>query len=210
MGNIIWSRGYFSGPDDEGWAICVDSARNVYVAGFTTDAAFDKNFLVLKYDSAGTLCWTWSVGGTENDELHGAAIGPDGNLVVSGFSYSSAVPYYRIIKFNTAPQVDTGAVADDGKLLIAPNSLDLTSPASEAVFRVAGKPGQEAELRVYDSAGRLAGMARVALDAEGHGRISYGRDGWGGKRPVPGAYWVVASGGGVKGKKLFFVLAGRK
>ena len=143
-------------------------------------------------------------------------MGPDGNLVVAGYTETvpiSALAYYRTIKFHTASVAPNGSatvLADSGKILAAPNSLDLASPSSAAEFHVAGNPGAEVDLRLYDSAGRMAGTAKVILDGQGRGRIAYGRDGWGGKRPVPGAYWVAATGGGVKGRKLFFVLAGRK
>jgi hypothetical protein len=213
-GGTVWMASYGVGLNDEGTAIAIDSLNNAYVVGFTgTDTG--KDFLVLKYDRGGALCWVKSFGSSYDDELHGAAMGPDDNLVVAGFTETvpaSVIGYYRTMKIHTAasPAESTTLEVDSGKILAAPNSLDLSSPLSEAVFQVSGNPGGEVDLRLYDSAGRLAGTAKVFLDGLGRGRISYGRDGWGGRKPVPGAYWVAASGGGVKGKKLFFVIAGRK
>ena len=53
------------------------------------------------------------------------------------------------------------------------------------------------------------GKAEVPLDASGYGEVTYTVAGWEGKRPGVGAYWAMADGGGVKDKKLLFVVKGK-
>jgi len=50
--NGAWNR------DDEGVAVGVDTARNVYVAGFETGITSGKDFRMIKYAPGGAVLWT--------------------------------------------------------------------------------------------------------------------------------------------------------
>jgi hypothetical protein len=81
-----WSRRVAAGI---GSRIALDRAGNLYVGGIGGGA--DPDFLIEKYSSAGTLLWERRFDGTlgNNDRLSDLEVGPDGNVVVTGWTDSS-------------------------------------------------------------------------------------------------------------------------
>ena len=76
----------WGGWDEEGNAIAVDSADNVFVTGKMenyTGMTNDDMFL-MKYDSSGIQQWNRSWGGTWNDEGFGVVVDSAGNVYVTG------------------------------------------------------------------------------------------------------------------------------
>ena len=94
-GQVVWEK-LFDGTDssnDYGIAIMPDASNNVYVAGathVTADDAFD--YVVLKYNSSGTLQWQYIYAGTADKNDLPIAVLPDenGNVYVTGLSESNA------------------------------------------------------------------------------------------------------------------------
>jgi hypothetical protein len=58
-----------------------------------------------------------------------------------------------------------------GKLLVAPNILDPSDPASRVVFAARGNAGAELKIDIYTETGVLMGSLRGRLDAGGVGTI---------------------------------------
>lgn len=85
---------------DYGYSTCVDNAGNVYLTGcYKATATFDNiNFtskglldiFIAKYNSAGTLLWCKTAGGTGNDEGDKIFVTPDGSVYVAGTIIGSA------------------------------------------------------------------------------------------------------------------------
>jgi hypothetical protein len=74
--------------EDVGNAIAVDSAGNVYVAGYTRSGSIGTgDFLTIKYRSNGDSVWLRTYNGTGNGEDEAEAIAVDrlGNVYVTGF-----------------------------------------------------------------------------------------------------------------------------
>jgi len=94
---------------------------------------------------------------------------------------------------------------EKGRIIVSPNRLDLSKQEGKAKFHFKGDAGGVVSVRIFDSAGRFMGEAKVTLNFGGVATVEYGRGGFGGYAPAPGAYWIQASGGGVNDKKLFFV-----
>lgn len=70
--------------NDEGVEIGTDSSGNVYV-GFNSElSATDKNFGVLKYNSAGTLMWNYGYNGAANDSdiMRDMKVDKNGNVYI--------------------------------------------------------------------------------------------------------------------------------
>jgi hypothetical protein len=81
-----WSRRV---PTGIGSRIVLDRGSNVYVGGIA--GGTDPDFLIEKYSSAGALLWERRFDGTlgNNDRLSDLEVGPDGNVVVTGWTDSS-------------------------------------------------------------------------------------------------------------------------
>ena len=72
-----------------GNGVAVDPAGNIWVAGTTSSyVAGQTDGVLLKYDSNGNLLYKRTWGGTQNDYSTGIAIDGDGNVYVSGYTYS--------------------------------------------------------------------------------------------------------------------------
>jgi uncharacterized delta-60 repeat protein len=108
-GTIQWQRTLGGSQDDAGYSVAIDSSNNVYVIGYTGSAgAGVKDLLLAKYDSAGTIQWQRTLGGTGGDYGYGIAIDSSDNVYVSGSTDS------------------TGAGDDDFLLAKLPNDGSLT------------------------------------------------------------------------------------
>ncbi len=93
-GALLWFRQAGGHSADEGDAVAVDNAGNVYVAGLFGDTGTfgetnivgqaNVNIFVAKYDSGGNLAWTRRAGGTSNCRALALAVDGNGNAFLSG------------------------------------------------------------------------------------------------------------------------------
>ena len=105
-GTALWTNRY-DGPiqgDDFAAAVAVDSNGHVYVTG--SSAGFtDSDYVTIAYSSAGMPLWTNRYDGSGHgyDEASGLAVDGDGNVYVTGLSYSSSNNYdYATIAYSSA------------------------------------------------------------------------------------------------------------
>ncbi len=96
-GTEVWTRGA-NGPansTDHGRDVAVDAAGNVAVVGYHTVTGEGRNIWVRLYDTNGTELWTQTSGNPSllDDEAHGVAFDPDGNIVVAGFELDPVLPF---------------------------------------------------------------------------------------------------------------------
>jgi uncharacterized delta-60 repeat protein len=94
----LWARQY-NGPDDSGdiaYALAVDAAGNVFVAGRSDGQRSFADFLTIKYDSGGVQQWVDRYDGPVNDydEARAITLDPSGNVYVSGYSRSIGKEWY--------------------------------------------------------------------------------------------------------------------
>jgi len=89
-GGILWSK-FYNGPanqNDRPVKIAVNSANDVYIAGegdVDNSAAVDYDYVLVKYNSAGTPQWGQRVGSNaENDTPSDLAIDQNGNIIITG------------------------------------------------------------------------------------------------------------------------------
>jgi uncharacterized delta-60 repeat protein len=73
---------------DEAYKVACDADGDVIVAGYTDDAVFGGDILVIKYSNAGAPLWTNRYNGPTNEEdrPHALAVDANGNVFVAGFS----------------------------------------------------------------------------------------------------------------------------
>ena len=105
-GNFLWARTAGGGNPDQGTAIAVDAAGNVYVTGFYAgDANFNplgfgagglftangsNDFIIFKFDTAGIFTWARSIGGSGPDVGYGITVDALGNVYTTGYFFGTA------------------------------------------------------------------------------------------------------------------------
>lgn len=157
-GAAMWERPPFNrGHNDEPSSVAIDSSGYVYVAGYSFDAATGNDFFAGRYNGAtGAPSWevTPDLSGGDSDIAASVAIGPTGDLFVSGYTNNSATGFdvFRAAKISR----DTGTVlwnsfhdaaGKGGRAVgaaVTPNGVAVagwadvwTSGASDYDFRVA-------------------------------------------------------------------------
>lgn len=82
---ILWTRQFGSTKTESANAVAVDSAGNVYAAGWTQGAlsgqtsAGDEDAFVRKYDGEGNELWTRQFGSAKNEVANGVTVDSAGN-----------------------------------------------------------------------------------------------------------------------------------
>ena len=106
---LLYSTYLGGSDDDEGWGIAVDSAGNAYVAGYTYSIDFPtasplqgalggegygyEDAFIAKLNAAGSaLVYSTYLGGSDNDEPWGIAVDSEGNVYITGCTYSTDFP----------------------------------------------------------------------------------------------------------------------
>lgn len=95
-GGISYWIGTLNGSvADQGNAIALDSAGNIYVAGQTTSqGAGGDDFLLAKYSPSGVIQWQKILGGNSTDRAYGIAIDSSDNIYIAGDAASNATGDY--------------------------------------------------------------------------------------------------------------------
>ena len=90
-GTIQWQRKLGGTGSDEARGIAVDSSGNVYVGGTTRSAgAGSDDFLIVKYNSSGTIQWQRTLGGTGAEECRDLVIDSSSIYIVGYTTTDSA------------------------------------------------------------------------------------------------------------------------
>jgi hypothetical protein len=101
-GGLNWKRTYSgSGYNrDLATALAIDDSNNVYVAGTIFNSTTNYDYIILKYDSTGTLLWTYTYNGTANNyDVPSALLVNNNTVFVTGAS------------MNTGTQLDIATIA---------------------------------------------------------------------------------------------------
>ena len=107
-GAIQWQRTLGTNLAEEGFSVAIDSANNVYLAGWTQSTGAGGNDLLLaKYNSDGTIQWQRVLGGTSNEFSYSLAFDSSDNVYVGGATRSEGVGNYSCLlaKYNSAGTV---------------------------------------------------------------------------------------------------------
>jgi uncharacterized delta-60 repeat protein len=113
-GSLIWRDVYSVTPggDNRGYGLVVDGAGDVYVSGYATNAAGNRDFYTIKYRggvATAQRIWERVADGSSHGDDQAAAIGinpTDGNIVAAGTTLSaSGDSDFRIIKYTPAGTV---------------------------------------------------------------------------------------------------------
>ncbi|UOQ64712.1 SBBP repeat-containing protein [Hymenobacter volaticus] len=195
-GQPLWIRTYFlnGDEDDVPSALAVDAVGNVYVTGFSDGdlAATNYDFLTLKYSTSGEQLWvkTYNGTGARNSQEVPAdlALDPEGNVAVTGRSYTSAgQSAYATVKYSASGQQlwvarsdrfgsasqqhGATAVAMDaaGNVAVTGNFYDNNGQIDYGTLKYASADGQQLWLTRYNGTGNGEDLATdITMDAAGN------------------------------------------
>ncbi len=102
--NVVWSSTYAGSLDDMGNALVVDANNNVIVTGYTNTATQGRNYVTIKYNSAGTQQWAATFNGSANanDSATAIAVRDTNKIYVTGYSYNGSSKDYYTIRYDAA------------------------------------------------------------------------------------------------------------
>ncbi|MBI4243354.1 MAG: SBBP repeat-containing protein [Planctomycetes bacterium] len=114
-GKVVWTRRYSAGHTYEAaYAMAIDKNDNIYVAGVTNAENYGGqggDFIVIKYNSAGTTLWQKTYDGPTHtgDTAYSVAVDNDGSVYVTGQSDVGGdniyAGDYATVKFNSVGQM---------------------------------------------------------------------------------------------------------
>src|SRR5690606_35965873 len=87
-GATQWTQTYHGVTADVGYAVAVAADDDLLVGGSTFTLDDGRDAWVRRYTSAGAEEWTQTFDGAahEDDEIHGIAVDPAGNVLVAGYT----------------------------------------------------------------------------------------------------------------------------
>ncbi|MBK6435078.1 MAG: InlB B-repeat-containing protein [Rhodanobacteraceae bacterium] len=220
-GTPLWVQTYngTGNNTDQANALAVDASGNVLVTGYSIGSSGNADYATVKYASDGTPLWVQTYNGTGNnyDYANALAVDASGNVLVTGYSYSSSGNAdYATVKYasdgtplwvqtynGTGNNTDVAyalAVDAGGNVLVTGRSYSSSGNDDYATVKYASD-GTQLWVHNYDGGRGLQDTARaVAVDANGrvtiagsvHENSGYGRIG---VVRIAAAYTVTASAG---------------
>jgi len=133
----LWTNGYDGPPKqfDEPTAMVVGGSGSVYLTGrsYGSSASSSFDFATIAYSGNGDALWANRYGGSANigDQPSGIAVGPNGNILVTGFANNTG----------TGNDYATIAYSPGGVALWTNHYSSVGNFADEAVAVVAGSQG---------------------------------------------------------------------
>jgi len=96
--NIDWVKTFNPRFQRANAPSALDANNNVYVTGYISTSPSNQDLIVLKYDSLGTLLWSYIYNNGGNDAGKAIKVSSTGNVYVTGQSYDAAsnFDYYTI------------------------------------------------------------------------------------------------------------------
>ncbi len=117
-GAIVWSSNYqftFSQGDYLPYSIAIDNSGNAYVCGHAKFVSTARDFITIKYNSAGIQQWVqryFNLPGI-NDEASQVATDFSGNAYVTGYSIGLGTEYdYLTIKYPSSLQLNAKIILE--------------------------------------------------------------------------------------------------
>ena len=105
-GSIQWQRILGGTSTDQSIGIAVDSSANVYISAYTMSSGQgDRDLLVAKYNTSGTIQWQYTLGDSYAQGGIEVTVDGSGNVYVTGYTAIGNWPSYQkrflVAKYNT-------------------------------------------------------------------------------------------------------------
>jgi uncharacterized delta-60 repeat protein len=101
--SLEMQRTWGGSDEDKAMGIAVDSAGNVYIAGYTDSfGAGKRDGFIVKFDSNGNKIWDRTIGSNQRDDIYSIKLDNNGNIYVAGAT-NSTDSYFDafIVKFDS-------------------------------------------------------------------------------------------------------------
>jgi gliding motility-associated-like protein len=117
-GNVVWAKSEGGAASEEAFSVSTDASGNVYVTGyfysptitfgtFTLTNSGSADIFTVKYNSAGTVLWAASAGGSNFDASNSVSGDASGNAYVTGTFLGTAITVGTFTLTNTDPSGNT-------------------------------------------------------------------------------------------------------
>ena len=176
-GNLEWTRQFGTGSIDSSRGVSADGLGSVYISGQTKASIDAGDAFINKYDSAGNLLWTRTLGTRSDDLSTGVSADGLGNVYISGYTRASlggtnAGLYDAFAsKYDAAGNLawtrQWGTATDDFATGVSADGLGnvyLTGWTQGSVDG-ANAGGADAFINKYDAAGNLQWIRQLGTDA---------------------------------------------
>ncbi|UCG90868.1 MAG: SBBP repeat-containing protein, partial [candidate division WOR-3 bacterium] len=186
--DTVWANRWTSPADGSDWAyaIALDDSGNVYVTGKTENPGTNDDWTTIKYYPDGDTAWVRNFStGSPNERANALAIGPSGNIYITGYTMSPANGNYLTIKYR--PDGDTAwtriyngtgdgydfarwiAVDDQENVYVTGYSRTLTSYPSDIVTIKYDSSGTQLWVAELDGPGNAGDQGnKVITDNNGY------------------------------------------
>ncbi len=175
LGVQQWAGRYngSSSMNDEGKAVTVDTALNVYVTGYSTNPSTSQDFQTIKYNTLGSQQWEmkYTNSGSAGSQDGAVSVFADnsGNVYAAG---SSSLDY-AVVKYSSVTGINPTTNETADKFELKQNYPNPFNPGTKISFKIADIGN--VSLMVYDINGKeveilinkqmLPGNYEVAFDA---------------------------------------------
>jgi hypothetical protein len=135
------------------YAVDVDSANNIVVAGYAYTSGSYGDYLIVKYDSLGTILWQDILDIGYWDYAYGAAFDKAGNIIVTGETTINSQTDYCTVKYEYI-----GGIAEESNIITTGTIKPITWIISGPIILP-----KEKHCRVFDITGREVNPTKVSL-----------------------------------------------
>jgi len=159
-GTIQWQRVFGGTGSESGRAVATDSSDNVYVFGYTpSTGAGGQDFLLAKYNSAGSIQWQRVLGGASGEEGFSVATDSSDNVYVFGNTDSTGQGEtdFLLAKYNSSGTIQwqriLGGTSNEFGKGVAVDASDNVYILGQTLSTGAG--GRDFLLAKYNSSGTI-------------------------------------------------------
>ncbi|MGQ4876720.1 MAG: SBBP repeat-containing protein [Promethearchaeia archaeon] len=102
-GNLVWNKTWGGNNVDSGYGVFIDDSDKIYISGWTRSyGKGQRDVVLLKYDSSGTLIWNTTWGDINDDIGYGIFVNGTNDIYITGATNSYGKGNYDVIllKYN--------------------------------------------------------------------------------------------------------------
>ena len=167
-GGIQWQRILGGSSTDQSIGIAVDSSANVYISAYTQSSGQgDRDLLIAKYNTSGTIQWQYTLGDSYAQGGNEVSVDGSGNVYVIGYTAIGNWPSYQmrflVAKYNTDGDLQWQKVlygsSDEGGKAIA---LDSSGNIYITGYSKSTGAGEDMIVAKYNSSGSVEWQRKLS------------------------------------------------